>query len=209
MFRAGIQNKLRDFVRNGGILISTCFSGLVNDTDLCFLGEATEEKLSDVFGMWVEETDSLYDNERNFMKWNGKEYPLYELCEVIHPTDCQVLSVYEKDYYKGTPTLTCNNFGKGKAYHIASTSDLEFYNDFMKMIAEDAGLECAFSGELPEGVNSAFRVSDGRKIIFLQNYNEEAVEISTDKAYKDVLTGEQYQNKIGINGFSCKIVTEV
>ena len=45
---------------------------MVNDTDLSFLGEATEDKLSDVLGLWVEEVDSLYDCESNRTTWNGK-----------------------------------------------------------------------------------------------------------------------------------------
>ncbi|MEG1426166.1 MAG: beta-galactosidase, partial [Oscillospiraceae bacterium] len=38
MFRSGIEKKLRSFVENGGTLVSTYSSGIVNDTDLCYLG---------------------------------------------------------------------------------------------------------------------------------------------------------------------------
>ena len=85
LFRDGIQEKLRRFVRDGGTLVTTCFTGVVNDTDLSFLGEATGDKLSDVLGLWVEEVDSLYDCESNRTTWNGKSYSLKELCEICIP----------------------------------------------------------------------------------------------------------------------------
>ena len=77
MFRGNIAEKLRRFVKNGGTLVTTAFSGAVDETDLCFMGEDTKEKLSDVLGMWVEEIDSLYSGESNSMAWHGKSYKLY------------------------------------------------------------------------------------------------------------------------------------
>ena len=31
------------------------------------------------------------------------------------------------DFYAGMPVLTCNSFGTGKAYYVATRSDGEFY----------------------------------------------------------------------------------
>src|SRR5699024_6281745 len=38
MFRAGIEERLRQFVQNGGTLVMTYWSGIVNESDLCHLG---------------------------------------------------------------------------------------------------------------------------------------------------------------------------
>ena len=64
MFRAGIEIKLRSFVENGGILIMTYWSGIVNETDLCYLG-GTPHSLLDVFGLRSKEIDGLYEWEEN------------------------------------------------------------------------------------------------------------------------------------------------
>ena len=56
MFRSGIEQKLRTFVQNGGILIMTYWSGIVNETDLCHLG-GTPHHLIDVLGIRSEEID--------------------------------------------------------------------------------------------------------------------------------------------------------
>lgn len=208
MFRSGIQDKLRDFVKNGGTLVTTAFSGVVNDTDLCFLGEASDEKLSDVLGMWVEETDSLYDGEHNSMTWNGNSYTLNELCEIIRPVTCETLAVYDSDFYKGQPALTVNSFGSGKAYHVCSVPEKSFFDDFCGMLAEQAGLEKAMEADIPENVSVTYRTRDSRKIIFIQNFGDTAQEISIKKSYRNLLTGEVYTDTVPVEKMACVIVTE-
>ncbi|MBP5578735.1 MAG: beta-galactosidase [Ruminococcus sp.] len=209
MFRAGIQEKLRRFVADGGILVTTAFSGVVNDTDLCFLGEATEEKLSDVTGMWVEETDSLYDGENNSMVWNGKSYWLRELCELVHPTGCEVLAEYDSDFYKGAPAMTVNRFGKGRAYHICSIADTGLYSDLFAEISAELGLEKAIDADIPDNVSASYRNGDGEKLVFLQNYADSSAEIKIRGEYTDMLTGETLRDVITLPGLSAKIVSEV
>lgn len=207
LFRSGIQEKLRRFVQNGGTLVTTCFSGVVNETDLCFLGEVTAEKLSDVFGMWIEEVDSLYDSESNYMTWNGKQYRLSELCEICHPTTCQVLSVYEEDFYAGQPVLTKNAFGKGTAYHLCATADDVFFSDFYTMLASELRLERAMETKVPEGVSLTWRESEQGKIIFVQNFSSDVKTLTLKQPYTDLLTGASCQGTLTVSGYSYIILT--
>lgn len=207
LFRAGIQDKLRRFVEQGGTLVTTCFTGVVNETDLCFLGEATEEKLSNVLGLWVEETDSLYDCESNHTTWNNKRYRLTELCEVCHPTTCEVLSVYEEDFYAGAPVLTKNRFGKGTAYHLCATADEEFFRDFYEKLASQLHLERALETEVPKGISLTWRESEREKLIFVQNFEGDAAALELDQPYTDMLTGETYDKNLTVDGYSFAVIT--
>ena len=182
--------------------MTTCFSGIVNDTDLCLLGEATEEKLSDVLGMWVEETDSLYDNEHNSMTWNGNSYRLSELCEIVHATTAEVLAEYESDFYKGTPALTRNLFGKGVAYHLCSTADVDFYRAFFAKLCAEAGLEKPFDADIPEGVG----VTEREGNMFLQSFCETTAATKLSKEYTDIITGEKISKEIELKGYSYAVI---
>ena len=177
LFRDGIQEKLRRFVRNGGTLVTTCFTGVVNDTDLSFLGEATEDKLSDVLGLWVEEVDSLYDCESNRTTWNGKSYSLKELCEICHPTTCETLAVYETDFYAGKPVLTKNQFGKGVAYHVSASADTDFFHALYAKLAAACDLTYAIRTAVPDGISLTWRQSDTEKLIFVQNFGDSAAAV--------------------------------
>lgn len=64
MFRAGVAERLRGFVAEGGTLVLGYFSGVVDETDLCYLGE-TPHGLTELLGWRFAELDALYDGESN------------------------------------------------------------------------------------------------------------------------------------------------
>lgn len=205
LFKDGLQQKLRTFVRGGGTLVTTAFTGVVDSHDLCFLGEATEEKLSDVLGCWVEELDALYDGETNSMVWNGEHYALTEICEILRLTTAECQASYESDFYQGSPAVTCNRFGNGKAYHIAATVPESFYDAFFAELTQ--GMERAMDTTVPKGMSLTWREDEqGRKLIFVQNFARDARSLTLDKAYEDVLSGETLSETITLPGFGYRIL---
>lgn len=52
MFRNGIEEKLRAYVENGGTLLMTYFSGVVDEHDLAFLGGAAAWADGRGWGVW-------------------------------------------------------------------------------------------------------------------------------------------------------------
>lgn len=208
LFRDGIQEKLRRFVRDGGTLVTTCFTGVVNDTDLSFLGEATGDKLSDVLGLWVEEVDSLYDCESNRTTWNGKSYSLKELCEICHPTTCETLAVYETDFYAGKPVLTKNQFGKGVAYHVSASADTDFFHALYAKLAAACDLTYAIRTAVPDGVSLTWRQSDTEKLIFVQNFGDSAAAVQLDQPYENILSGETVSGSLNIEKYGFSVLAK-
>lgn len=208
LFRDGIQEKLRRFVRDGGTLVTTCFTGVVNDTDLSFLGEATGDKLSDVLGLWVEEVDSLYDCESNRTTWNGKSYSLKELCEICHPTTCETLAVYETDFYAGKPVLTKNQFGKGVAYHVSASADTDFFHALYAKLAAACDLTYAIRTAVPDGISLTWRQSDTEKLIFVQNFGDSAAAVQLDQPYENVLSGEIVSGSLNIEKYGFAVLAK-
>lgn len=137
MFRAGIEIKLRSFVENGGILIMTYWSGIVNETDLCYLG-GTPHSLLDVFGLRSKEIDGLYEWEENSLipiPENSLQlhtsYKCKNLCDLVQLNGATPLMNYGSDFYQGTPALTVNQYGKGYAYYICADAEEPFTMIFM------------------------------------------------------------------------------
>ena len=60
MFYHGYAEKLRVFAKNGGTLVISYWSGLVDETDKCYL-EGTPHGLMEAAGIRAEEIDALYD----------------------------------------------------------------------------------------------------------------------------------------------------
>ena len=56
---------------DGGTLVTTYWSGIVDENDLCFLGGWPGGGLREVLGIWDEETDTLTPGERNQVVMSG------------------------------------------------------------------------------------------------------------------------------------------
>lgn len=200
MVKAGVDEKIRQFVENGGVFITTFFSGYVDEHDLVTIG-GYPGKLRDVLGIWVEESDALPERNRNHFTWEGKQYEAMLLCDLLHDEGAKVLCTYEEDFYAGMPVLTRNIYGKGKAYYVATRSGQEFYYDFIKKVLDEAGVKSRVT--LPCGIEGTVRENEAYRYVFLLNHTLDEKEIIIEKDCVDLITGEKFESK-GIIKLSAK-----
>ena len=190
MTKPGIDKKFRDFVKNGGIFVTTYFSGIVDEHDLVIQG-GYPGRLRDILGIWVEENDALPEGEKNSFVYKGNLYPAEILCDLMHLEGAEALSVYEKDFYQEMPVITRNRLGQGYAYYVGTRSNREFYHKFLEDIFTEAKITETMI--TPKGVEARIRVRDDRKILFLMNHNKENKQITLNDDYTDLLTGKEYK----------------
>ena len=188
LYRANIAEKMKKFVELGGTLVGTYWSGIVNDTDLCYLGGMPGGGMAEVFGLRSEEIDALYDGQYNAMSFQAVRYRISELCDLVKTNTAAVLSTYEDDFYAGQPSLTVNRYGKGKAYYLAAKAEDAFYVDFYRLLAEENGVAPALDGRLPHGVTASLR-KGSQDIVIVQNYNEKPAAVPLNASYTDLETG--------------------
>lgn len=183
-------DKLERFVKNGGTLLCTYMLGMVNENDLCHLGGFPGGRLKDVFGIWNEEIDTLYPNDKNSVTFNGVTYDAVDYCELIHAQGAEVLATYNDDFYKGMPALTVNNYGKGKAYYIAFRDSGDFTDVVTERLLTECGVTSDFDGELPYGLTAHSRTDGENLYVFLQNFSTKPLTTSTAYTWVTV-DGEQ------------------
>lgn len=212
MIRDGVGERLTEFVEKGGTLITTYWSGIVNQNDLCHLG-GFPGTIKEATGIWAEELDALYDGETIDVKLNcsspiclDKTYKAEVFCDVIHCENAKTLGTYSDDFYKGMPALTYNKFGKGGAYYIAFRSGDDFLQDFYKEVISSLNLTKATSIQLPKGVVAQTRYDQENTFIFLTNFKGKAREIHLEKGkYKDLDTGKNV-TKLTLNPYDVAIL---
>ncbi|MDR0474123.1 MAG: beta-galactosidase [Treponema sp.] len=168
MLRPGFAEKLDAFVQNGGTYVATYITGYVNESDLCFLG-GFPGPLRKCLGIWSEEIDALYPEDRNSIVWKGKKYEAFELCELIHAESAEVLGTYGSDFYAGRPALTVNRFGKGKSFYIAARTGRDFLMDFYSDLTGGIGIKRLVE-KLPRGVTAQARSDGNTDHIFVMNF---------------------------------------
>nr|WP_294679287.1 beta-galactosidase [uncultured Blautia sp.] len=190
MTKTGFDEKVRSFVKNGGTFITTFFSGIVDEHDLVITG-GYPGKLRDILGIWVEESDALPSDCVNHFRYKNKEYSAGLLCDLMHLEGARSLAEYQDDFYAGTPVLTENVFGKGKAYYMGTRSSLEFYRQFLKERLEEKEIYPVL--ETPDGVEVTERFRGETSIQFILNHNSGNVKFKVKDRRKDLLTDEIYE----------------
>ncbi len=190
MTKPGVDERIREFVKKGGTFVTTFFSGYVDENDLVVIG-GYPGRLRDILGVWVEETDALPDDRNNSFVYGGQKYDAKLLCDIMHLEGAKALAEYQEDFYAGTPVVTCNSFGEGKAYYVGTRSEEAFYSRLVKELCESQQIEAA--AETPYGVEAVERFRDQEHYLFLLNHNEKTEKISISRACTDLLTGTSYQ----------------
>jgi beta-galactosidase len=191
----GEADRLKLYVQNGGTLISTFNTGLVDQhhitPDTGFPGDMT-----DLFGLEVLEFDPIPPGEENHLTFKGA-FPTSHLhparlwCDIIEPKkDCQVLAVYAKGFYASRPALTMNSFGLGKAIYIGTMSHQHFYHDLIGWLRQMCNLHPLL--KVPENVEVCMRQKEGVRVYFLLNHQNSPVRVQFYKPMHDFLTGNTF-----------------
>ena len=171
--------KLCDFAQSGGTIVVTYWTGVVDESDLCRLGD-TPYGLTELLGLRRTEIDGMYDGEtRRCTPVDGCTLPETQasiLCEVAVPNDndpAKPLCVYAEDYFAQHPAAAVHKYGAGRAYYLASRFDEDFYRTFYRDAAKELGLTPAWPQPLPAGVLAVKRGN----FVLVQNCTEQPVTV--------------------------------
>lgn len=212
MVREGFAERAEAFVAAGGHLVTTYWSGIVDETDLCHLG-GFPGPLRKLLGIWAEEIDCLGEGERNLVQGLAGNaaglqgpYQVRHLCELIHTESAQALATYRDDFYAGRPAVTVNRFGKGKAWHVASRNDLPFQRDFFAGIIDELALPRAVEGDFPPGVVATARTDGETAWVFVQNYTAQQQLITLPQGYTDCMTDAAAAGDTVLLAWDCRVL---
>lgn len=211
MVKEGYANKLENFVKAGGTLLTTFFSGIVNDNDLVAIGGYPGE-LRTMLGIWAEEIDALHPENKNRIVMKGKvgdlegDYECNLLFDLIHSEGAEVLAVYGDDFYQGMPVVTKNKFGEGNAWYIASSPDQEFLQGLVAHLCEEKGIKSLLNAD--EGIEVSERVKDNKAYLFVMNHNDEISQFELGMDEKvDLLTRKTMTGTISLQAHGVMILS--
>jgi beta-galactosidase len=194
LLTAGEADRMKLYVQNGGTLVGTFNTSLVNSSQMApvtgYPGELTE-----LFGLEVVEFDMLQPDEENHLIFKGA-FPTSHLhvaklwCDIIEPKGCQVLATYAKEFYAGRPAMTMNTFGLGKAIYIGTQSQQHFYHDLVAWLRQSCSIQPLL--KVPENIEVSMREKEGTRVYILINHQNSQVRIQFYKPMHDFLTGNTF-----------------
>jgi beta-galactosidase len=189
-------NKIREYVKNGGTIIMTSNSAIVDETGRVF-DSTRPGRLSDVFGIRVasyEETEAL--NEISRKSFGGKKIEFTYKDKVITAESAR-FDVIEskgaellgsiKSLHQDYPIITSNKYGKGRAIYVG----LPAKNGILDALVDDLVNELSIKKgpEVPEGVMA--RQIDKSHFLYL-NVSGEPKEIQLKGNSRSILFDKNY-----------------
>ena len=213
MVKPGIAEKLETFVENGGVFVTTYFSGIADETDLVFEG-GYPGPLRKLLGIWAEEIDILSPQESNTVVFDqafgevAGEYPCSHICDLIHLEGAQALASYGQDFYRGRPALTVRRHGAGRAYYLATQVGPDTLAALCRAWIGDAGIVSPLGHRTPPGIETTRRVSPGGEtLLYVLNHNKTPVSVSLPEgAFVDLITGRSLAQDLDLAEYGVAIL---
>ncbi|MFH8575292.1 beta-galactosidase [Streptomyces zaomyceticus] len=187
MTEAAGQN-LREYVENGGTLVVSYFSGIVDEHDAVHPG-AYPGALRDVLGLTVEEWSPLLDDQRVRIDGPGGASLTGDVwTEFVRPRGAEAVWTYADGPAAGGPAVTRHRLGRGTAWYVSTRLDAASLDAIVAAAGEDAGI--ASRSGLPRDVEVVRRAGDGgRRYLFALNHSAEDAEVPLDGSGTELLTG--------------------
>lgn len=157
-------DKCKFYVENGGTIILTFRSGIKNEDN-----SMTEQILPGYFrelaGVTVEEFDSLRDGITNEIKGKFGHGKAKIWCDVVSTDTAELISEYADRFYKNTPAITVNHYGKGKVYYIACDLDDDAMYRLCSYIIANESIEPIIDEKI-DGVEAIKRIKNNDEYYF-------------------------------------------
>jgi beta-galactosidase GanA len=135
-------------------------------------------------------------------------FPLYSDVSELYvglSEGAEVLATYASEYYEGTPAMTVNTYGKGKAYYQTFRDTGAFKDRFIGQIVDELRIARAVPEKMPNDVSAHKRYDGDTTYLFVENYSDKRVaDIRLDGTYVDMLTGESC-TRVDMEAFHTRI----
>ncbi len=210
LLAGGEADLLKLYVQNGGTLGGTFNTGLVDEHHIA-PDTGYPHDLTDLFGLEVQEFDPLPIGEENHLAFKAA-FPASHLhparlwCDIIEPSESQVLATYAKDFYAGRAAMTMNNYGLGKAIYIGTMSHQAFYYDVIAWLRQLCNLSPLL--KVPDHVEVSMRQKADTKIYFLLNHQNASVRIQFYTPMHDFLTGNTFSGNYDLPAHGVLVLDE-
>jgi beta-galactosidase len=194
--------RIRDFVKNGGTVVMTSNSAIVDTTGQVF-ASTRPGMLSDVFGIRLggfEETEAMnelskksYKGKKLEFNYKGKAIDTESArFDIVDPKGAEVLgriTSLDRDY----PIMTSNQHGKGRAIYVGLPAKGEVLGPLLDDLIDELGMKKG--PQVPSGVMA--RQIDKTHFLYL-NVSGQPKEIQIQGKSRSILYEKDYKGSVTI-----------
>lgn len=198
-----IVRNLEDFALAGGTLLITNRSGVKNINNIAVM-QPLPGQLSYYTGVEVLEYDPIGVETHVIVDAEGNPYECTQWCDILRPVVAQPIAWYGDDFYRGTPAVTVNSFGKGQVYYFGTHAEEKYWSVLLENLAKEKGL-LRFEG-LPNGVQASVRTGDQGSFLFLLNLSRESVIVPLPREYSSLLDNKIRSGELQLEPYGVEVL---
>lgn len=199
------QEKLRRYVENGGILLSTFLTSAKNEDNVGYT-DSLPAGLNDVFGVTVEEVEPVFEGNRTKLKLNlgnTEQVSLDGMWSDLLKGNAKAIGTYTEDYKTGAMAVSEHTYGRGTSCYLGTDIDDESMMQLFSYFCQKAGIEK--NPVCPQKrVEVIHRRLDGVDYYYAINFTAKDTSLLLDEPMEDVLENCTYQQEVPLkrNGFA-------
>ncbi|MEU5046566.1 beta-galactosidase [Streptomyces griseorubiginosus] len=195
---------LTRYVENGGTLVVSYFSGIVDEDDAVHEG-AYPGALRDVLGLTVEEFSPLLPEQLVRVTGpDGSEFTGDVWTEFVVPRGAETVWTYADGLTAGQPAVTRHRCGRGTAWYVSTRPTARGLDALLGWATEDAGLPSR--ADLPHDVEVVRRVGASGSFAFVVNHTATEAKVPLDGAGTELLTGERTAGRLAVPAGAVRVV---
>ncbi|WP_246852689.1 beta-galactosidase [Naasia sp. SYSU D00948] len=186
---------LTRYVEQGGTLLVSYFSGVVDENDAVHEGGFLAP-LQDALGVLVEEHLPLREGERCSVRWTGDDaatLPADVWQEALQLHGAEVVARYADGPGADGPAITRHRFGSGTGWYVSTRLDAIALRRVMTDVYADAGL---VPRGLPEGLEVVTRHGAEADYVVAINHLEVPARLPADGV--ELLTGAEVRTFLDV-----------
>ncbi|MFF6953371.1 beta-galactosidase [Streptomyces iakyrus] len=195
---------LKAYVEQGGTLVVSYFSGIVDQHDAVHEG-AYPGPLRDVLGLTVEEFSPLLPGDRVRVTGpDGTELSADVWTEFVVPRGAETVSVYADGPAAGLPAVTRHRLGEGTAWYVSTRLGADGLDALLGRAGEDAGL--APRADLPRDVEVVRRTGASGTYLFAVNHTGSDAKVPLESPGTELLTGDRAAGRLAVPAGAVRVV---
>lgn len=195
MIKSGLAEKIDQYVKRGGNFVASYLSGIVNENDSVYLG-GYPGPLKDVLGIWVEESDAVIPGQKITVSLDNNNYQANLICDLLHLEGAHALGNYNSEFYKETPAVSENKWGKGTSWYIGTQLDeaglSKIFDHLISIVNIKSLIETKTDLEITKRVTKS-----GKELYFVLNMSNDTKDLPSEfDAYKNLFTDKSANKKM-------------
>lgn len=195
---------LRAYVENGGTLVVSYFSGIVDEHDALHEG-APPGALRDLLGLTVEEWSPLLPGETVRLADPDGPGPAGDVwSEFVVPRGAETVWTYADGPVAGGPAVTRHRFGQGTAWYVSTRLDVTALDALLGRACDDAGITPRTG--LPRDVEVVRRQGEDGHYVFVINHSADTADVPLEVPGTELLSGVPAEGHVSVPAGAVRVV---